>query len=112
MSRTSAVSLFSFAVCAALGASLSGCYVTAHPVAADDEVVYESPPPQPAPEVEVVPVSPGPEYVWVGGYHQWEGRRYVWVRGHYERPRHHAHWVAPHWTARGHGHVWIGGRWE
>ena len=110
MPRTSAV------LCASLllGAlPLSGCYVTARPVAAE-EVAYEGdPPPPPAPEVEVVPASPGPEFVWIGGYHRWDGRRYVWVGGRYERrPHPTARWVAPHWEARGRAHVWVGGRWH
>ena len=92
------------------------CYVEAHsvPPPADGEVVYEAEPPPPPPaEVEVVPAPPGPEYVWIGGYHRWDGRRYVWVRGRYERrPHAHARWVAPHWVVRGRAHVWVAGRWE
>jgi hypothetical protein len=37
-------------------------------------VVRVAPPP---PIVERHPVAPGPRYVWVGGYHRWDGRRYV-----------------------------------
>jgi WXXGXW repeat (2 copies) len=94
---------------------ISACYVEARtrPVA-EGELVYESEPPPPPPaEVEVVPVSPGPDFIWIGGYHRWEGRRYVWIRGHYERrPHPRARWVNPHWEARGRVHVWVGGRWE
>ena len=59
------------------------------------EVVVESePPPPPPPEQEVVPASPGPEYVWIGGYHRWDGHRYVWVRGRYDRrPHANARWT-------------------
>ena len=111
MSRTSAV-----LVClSALGAmSTTGCYVRAVPLG--EEAVYESEPPPPPPppaEVEVAPAPPGPEFVWIGGYHHWDGRRYVWMRGHYERrPHPRARWVAPHWEARGRGHVYVRGRWE
>ena len=35
--------------------------------------------------VEVRGTAPGPEYVWIDGYHRWEGDRYVWVSGHWER---------------------------
>src|SRR5579862_127701 len=81
---------------------LAGCEaeVVSRPVAYEpappsSEVVYESPPPPPpAPVVEEVAVAPGPEYVWVPGYHRWSGREYVWVRGRYERrPHNRARWV-------------------
>ena len=38
----------------------------------------------PAPQVEVIGVSPGPSYIWIGGF----------------------------WNLVGHRHVWVGGRWE
>jgi hypothetical protein len=59
----------------------------------------------PPPPQEVMVASPGPDYVWMGGY--WDGSpgHYTWVRGHWGRPPHgHARWVAPRWE-RGHdGH--------
>jgi len=93
---------------------LGGCYVEARTATADDGEVYESePPPPPAPLVEVVPVAPGPEFLWIAGYHHWDGHRYVWVQGRYERrPHPRAHWVHPHWEVRGRAHVWVRGRWE
>lgn len=33
----------------------------------------------PAPIVERRPPPPERGYVWVGGYHRWDGARYVWV---------------------------------
>ena len=48
---------------------LSGCVVARERPA---EVVISEPPP--AGPVEVVPVAPGPDYVWVGGYWAWRGR--------------------------------------
>jgi hypothetical protein len=95
----------------------SGCYVearTAPPPPVEGEVVVESPPPPPPPEAEPPPPpSPGVEFVWVGGYHRWDGRRYVWERGRYERrPHAAARWEAAHWEARGRGHVWVTGRWR
>jgi WXXGXW repeat (2 copies) len=96
--------------------STTGCYVRAAsvpPPYEEDVVVESEPPPPPPAEVEVVPASPGVEYVWVGGYHRWDGRRYVWVRGRYERrPHMHARWEAAHWEGRGRGHVWVEGRWR
>jgi len=98
--------------------STTGCYVQARavpPPPPEGEVVVESEPPPPPPpaEVEVVPASPGVEYVWVGGYHRWDGRRYVWIRGRYERrPHERARWENAHWEARGRGRVWVEGRWR
>jgi hypothetical protein len=96
-----------------LAGSFNGCscHVESGPPV---ETVYESePPPPPPPQQEVVPASPGAEWVWVGGYHRWDGHAYVWVRGRYERrPHAAAHWRAAHWEARGRAHVWVEGRWE
>jgi hypothetical protein len=95
----------------------SGCYVeaaTAPPPTVEGEVVVESAPPPPPPEVEPPPPpSPGVEFVWVGGYHRWDGRRYVWTRGRYERrPHAAARWEGAHWEAHGRGRVWVEGRWR
>jgi hypothetical protein len=78
------------------------------------ETVYESePPPAPPPQQEAMPPSPGVEYVWVGGYHRWDGHAYIWVHGRYERrPHPAAHWNPAHWEVRGRSHVWIEGRWN
>lgn len=78
---------------------------------ANAAVVAEAPP---APQMEVVPVAPGPDYVWIPGY--WSvgiGGGWIWVGGHYAYPpRPHAVWMGGHWGRRGHGYVWIGGRWR
>jgi hypothetical protein len=67
----------------------------------------------PPPVVEVRPVVPGPGYVWIPGYHRWDGARYVWVRGRWElAPRGHAHWVPGHWRHDRRGWVWIPGHWR
>jgi hypothetical protein len=83
---------------------------------ATTEVVVEGPPPAtPAPQAETVPPSPGLEFMWVGGYHRYDGptHRYVWVGGRYERrPHPGAQWKAAHWEPRGHQHVWIEGNWD
>ena len=68
-------------------------------------------PPRPIVEVRVAP--PGPGYVWIGGYHRWDGRAYVWIPGRYERrPHARAVWRPAHWETRGRRHVWIEGRFE
>lgn len=68
-------------------------------------------PPLPVPEVRVV--APGPEFVWIPGYHRWDGAAYVWVAGRWDRPpRPRAVWVEGHWRhARG-GWYWTEGRWK
>ena len=56
---------------------------------------------------------PGRDFVWVSGYHRWDGNRYVWVPGHYERPPHGHHvWVAHHWEHRHDGWVLVEGHWR
>jgi hypothetical protein len=79
-----------------------------------EETVYESePPPPPPPVEEAPPPSPGVEYVWIGGYHKWDGHRYIWVRGRYgRRPHPAAHWAPAHWEGRGRAHVFVEGRWN
>ena len=82
------------------------------PVEAEVSVETEPPPP-PAPVVEVVPASPGVEWVWTPGYHRWVNGAYVWVGGRYQRrPYAAARWEAPHWEVRGRSHVYIYGRWR
>ena len=105
-------------ICLILGSALtalSGCYAEAYgpEPAVEGEVVVNAPPPPPPPQVEVVAASPGPDYVWIGGYHRWYGGRYVWVRGRYERrPHARAYWQPAHWEAHARGRIWIEGRWR
>jgi hypothetical protein len=64
----------------------------------------EAPPPPPRQEV-IVGVSPGPGFVWIGGY--WDGSpgHYTWVGGHWDRPPHgNSQWYAPHWDRDKDGH--------
>jgi len=65
----------------------------------------------------VVVEHPGPRphegFVWVGGYHRWDGARYVWVPGHWvEPPRRHAEWVPGHWRHEAGGWYWVEGHWR
>jgi len=78
------------------------------------EYLAEQPIP-PAVPVEVVPVSPGPEYVWIGGSYDWVGfpGRWQWVPGRWERPaRPHAMWHEGEWHRDGHGYHWEHGHWR
>ncbi len=55
---------------------------------------------------------PGSGYVWVGGYHRWDGHHYIWVGGEWRRPPHHGyHWYPGYWNNRGGVYIWIGGHW-
>ena len=72
-------------------------------------VANSAPPPAP---VEVIPIAPGPTYVWAPGYYAWNGG-WVWVGGRYVvRPRPGVVWVGGHWGRHGRGYVWIGGGWR
>jgi WXXGXW repeat (2 copies) len=57
--------------------------------------------PPPGVHAEVHVTSPGPGYVWVPGYWDWNSSDWVWVPGAWLKPPHpHAHWVAPHYQHR------------
>ena len=72
--------------------------------------VKVAPPPPPA---EVRIVSPGAGYVWIGGYHRWNGTAYVWVPGRWMLPpRAHVVWAPGHWKHVSHGWYWVDGRWK
>ena len=68
----------------------------------------------PPPIVETRVVAPGPGYVWIPGYHTWDGRAYVWRAGRWDRgPRARARWVSPRWVHdRRHGWYLVDGRWR
>ncbi len=67
----------------------------------------------PAAIVETVPVRPGAAYVWIGGYHRWDGRRYVWAPGYWGLPpRGRTVWVPGRWAYERRGWYWTGGYWR
>jgi WXXGXW repeat (2 copies) len=79
--------------------------------AANAQVVIRIGPPPPRP-VEVVP-APRSGYVWVPGYHRYDGHKYVWVNGEYRHPPHaHAVWVPGEWHGERGGYVWHEGHWH
>jgi hypothetical protein len=97
-------------VWAGLGSLMLAGGLALQPAAVGQVVITVAPP---APIVETVPPSPGPQWVWDGGYHAWRGGKYVWVPGHYiKKPRPNAVWVAGHYDKRGHGYVFVPGRWH
>ncbi len=68
----------------------------------------------PAPIIETRAVAPGPAYVWIPGYHRWDGGAYVWIAGRWELPpAHRRFWVAGHWThSPRYGWYWVDGHWR
>ena len=67
----------------------------------------------PARIVEVRPVAPGPRYVWIDGYHRWDGRGYVWVPGRWAAPpRARAAWVPGRWAHDRRGWYFVEGHWR
>jgi len=67
----------------------------------------------PTPVVEVRVAAPGPNYIWVGGFHKWNGTAYVWVPGRWALPPHgRTVWVVGHWKHSHHGYYWVDGHWR
>ena len=67
----------------------------------------------PAPIAEVRVVAPGAGYIWIPGFHRWDGRAYIWVPGRWDLPpRPGVVWVPGHWRHHRHGWYWIEGHWR
>ena len=68
----------------------------------------------PPPLVETRIVAPGPGYIWIPGYHAWDGRAYAWRPGRWDRgPRPNARWVPARWVRdRRHGWYLVEGHWR
>lgn len=90
----------------------NGCtvYAPGPPVGVEAEVdVSGDPPPL---IVEPIPVSPGPDFIWVGGAWVWNGQ-WVWEHGRWARPPHPgAVWVPHRYEVRNGRHVFIRGGWR
>jgi len=66
-------------------------------------------PPPPPRVVYAVPVSPGPDFIWIEGYWYPAGRRYKWHGGYWTRaPYAGARWVVPRYD----GGQFFEGYWE
>jgi hypothetical protein len=132
---------FSMAIVGLLSLSLAACDIHSSTYLYDDDhphhtvVVEQAPPPpgavvvqqptyvEPAPIVvtqeapavpeEVIVARPGPEFVWVGGYYNWDHEHWVLVRGHWERPPHTgARWIPPHTERHGNEVHFSAGVWR
>jgi hypothetical protein len=81
------------------------------PVGAMAQVVVRVAPPVPMHERHDQPPHPG--WVWVDGYHRWDGHHYVWVHGYWAHPPHPGGvWVAHRWERHGDGWVLVEGHWR
>jgi hypothetical protein len=67
----------------------------------------------PPPVVEHYGPPPRPGWVWVGGFHRWDGARYVWTPGHYAAPpRPGVRWVPDGYDHRGGRYYYRHGYWR
>lgn len=67
----------------------------------------------PAPIIEARVAAPGAGYVWVPGFHRWDGAAYAWVGGRWERPpRARAAWVPGRWVHSRSGWHYVDGHWR
>ena len=70
------------------------------PVASFAQISVRIGPPPPVVEHRGPPPERG--FVWIDGYHRWDGDHYVWTPGRWERPPHeHAVWVPHKWVRHG-----------
>ena len=91
---------------------IAGILACAFATAAANAQVYVRVAP-PAVVVEHPGPPPHPGYVWIAGYHRWDGNAYVWAPGAWVMPPHpHAHWVAHRWEHRRGGYVMVEGHWR
>ena len=70
-------------------------------------VVTTAPPPA---QVEVVPVAPSIDHVWIRGHWHWDGVAWIWRPGHYEIRRG-FNWVPAHYEQRGPNWIYVEGHW-
>jgi hypothetical protein len=67
----------------------------------------------PPPVVEHYGPPPRPGWVWVAGFHRWDGARYVWAPGHYAAPpRPGVRWVPDGYSRRGGRYYYRHGYWR
>jgi len=75
------------------------------------EIIVDTPPPPPQPEV--ITERPSALHVWVGGHWTWRLGKHAWVSGRWATaPRPNAVWVGPRWEPRHGRYVYIPGYWR
>lgn len=102
------------ALLGAAALSLAGCVVVpyrgpGYAYSSEPGPVVDSQPPPP--QVEVMPVAPGPGYVWIGGHWGWNLGRHVWIGGRWMLPPAGYAWVPGYWGRHDRGWRWHGGYW-
>ena len=67
----------------------------------------------PAVRYERRPIRPGPDYVWVSGFWDWDGARWRWIPGRWElRVEPQAYWIAPRYVRSERGTIYEPGHWS
>ncbi len=67
----------------------------------------------PAPRYEVRGASPGPGYIWVGGFWASDGGHWTWVRGHWDQPPEaNVYWVRPRYVHSYGEYIYEPGHWS
>jgi hypothetical protein len=90
---------------------LQAVLVSIMSVASQAQVAIRIGPPPPV--VEHYGPPPRPGWVWMGGFHRWDGARYVWVPGHYAAPpRPGVRWVPDGYYRRGGRYYYRHGYWR
>jgi hypothetical protein len=74
-----------------------------------DVQIAAAPPP---PQVEVIPVAPSPNHIWIGGYWGWRNGAHFWYPGRYELRRPGMMWQSPSWVRWGGGWRHTPGYWR
>jgi hypothetical protein len=106
-------------VMAAIAGLIGGGCAEVEPVRGPrSEVIIDEPPGivvkerPPIVREEIVPIAPGPAFVWHPGHWRWRDG-WVWVPGRYiDRPHPEAVWVPGHWAEKRYGWSWIPGHWD
>ncbi len=95
----------------AIGAvgALGACYSSPHPAT----YAYVTTGGPPGDRTEVITVSPGANYVWVGGRWAYRNNNYEWVPGAWAVPAvGFTRWEPGRWDHDGHGWFYRDGHWR
>jgi len=67
----------------------------------------------PSPRYERRPPRPGPDYVWVSGFWNWDGARWGWVSGRWEvAAAPDAYWIGARCVRSERGYIYEPGHWS
>jgi hypothetical protein len=111
--RQASCTMVPVALALVLGLIATGCYFGPAGVGVGAEFEVGSPPPPVRDDVVIA--QPGPGFVWIGGYWDWDvaHRTYAWRAGRWERPPHGgAVWEASHYEFRQGHHYFRTGHWR